>query len=32
MLKAVDRGMVLTDLRLEEKRGGRSGHWQRRVS
>jgi hypothetical protein len=21
----VDRGMVLTDLRLEEKRGGRSG-------
>jgi cyclic pyranopterin phosphate synthase len=30
MLKAVDRGMVLTDLRLEEKRGGRSGHWRRR--
>lgn len=29
MLKAVDRGMVLTDLRLEEKRGGRSGHWRR---
>ncbi|MDH3319027.1 MAG: cyclic pyranopterin monophosphate synthase MoaC [Betaproteobacteria bacterium] len=30
MLKAVDRGMVLTDLRLEEKRGGRSGVWRRR--
>ncbi len=29
MLKAVDRGMVLTDLRLEEKRGGRSGNWRR---
>jgi len=29
MLKAVDRGMVLTDLRLEEKRGGRSGTWRR---
>jgi len=30
MLKAVDRGMVLTDLRLEEKRGGRSVTWRRR--
>lgn len=30
MLKAVDRGMVLSDLRLEEKRGGRSGPWRRR--
>jgi cyclic pyranopterin phosphate synthase len=29
MLKAMDRGMVLTDLRLEEKRGGRSGLWRR---
>lgn len=29
MLKAVDRGMVLTDVRLEEKRGGRSGAWRR---
>jgi len=29
MLKAVDRGMQLTDLRLEEKRGGRSGRWRR---
>jgi cyclic pyranopterin phosphate synthase len=30
MLKAVDRGMVLTDLQLEEKRGGRSGSWRRK--
>lgn len=29
MLKAVDRGMVLEALRLEEKRGGRSGSWRR---
>jgi cyclic pyranopterin phosphate synthase len=29
MLKAVDRGMTLTDLRLEEKRGGRSGVFRR---
>ena len=27
MVKAIDRGMRLTDLRLVEKRGGRSGHW-----
>jgi cyclic pyranopterin phosphate synthase len=30
MVKAVDRGMTLTDLRLEEKRGGKSGAWRRR--
>jgi cyclic pyranopterin monophosphate synthase len=29
MLKAVERGMTLTDLRLEEKSGGRSGHYRR---
>lgn len=29
MLKAVDRGMVLGDVRLEEKRGGRSGVYRR---
>jgi cyclic pyranopterin phosphate synthase len=29
MLKAVDRGMTLTDVRLEEKSGGRSGHYRR---
>ena len=30
MCKAVDRGMTLTDIRLLEKQGGRSGHWQAR--
>lgn len=29
MLKALDRGMVLGDVRLEEKRGGKSGDWSR---
>jgi len=29
MVKAVDRGLVLTDLCLVEKSGGRSGHWLR---
>jgi cyclic pyranopterin phosphate synthase len=29
MCKAVDRGMSLQDIRLVEKRGGKSGHWQR---
>ena len=28
MCKAVDRGMVLESVRLLEKRGGKSGHWQ----
>ncbi|MBA5776540.1 cyclic pyranopterin monophosphate synthase MoaC [Stappia sp. F7233] len=27
MAKAVDRGMVVGDIRLVEKRGGKSGHW-----
>ncbi len=27
MCKAVDRGMVMTDVRLLEKRGGKSGHF-----
>ena len=27
MCKAVDRGMCMTDIRLLEKQGGRSGHW-----
>ena len=30
MCKAVDRGMTITDLRLLEKRGGRSGTYRRR--
>ncbi|HET6878563.1 MAG TPA: cyclic pyranopterin monophosphate synthase MoaC [Pirellulales bacterium] len=29
MCKAVDRSMVITDIRLEEKSGGRSGHYRR---
>ena len=29
MCKAVDRGMVMTDIGLLEKKGGKSGHWQR---
>ncbi|MBI2460718.1 MAG: cyclic pyranopterin monophosphate synthase MoaC [Candidatus Rokubacteria bacterium] len=29
MVKAIDRGMVLTDVGLVEKAGGRSGHWVR---
>lgn len=28
MCKAVDRGMVIECVRLLEKKGGRSGHWQ----
>lgn len=28
MCKAVDRGMVMTDIRLMEKQGGKSGDWQ----
>ncbi len=28
MCKAVDRGMVMTDIRLLEKQGGKSGHWR----
>ncbi|HXH04714.1 MAG TPA: cyclic pyranopterin monophosphate synthase MoaC [Candidatus Competibacteraceae bacterium] len=31
MCKAVDRGMTMTDIRLLEKSGGRSGHWKRKV-
>ena len=30
MCKAVDRGMVIRDLQLEEKRGGKSGCYRRR--
>jgi len=29
MCKAVDRGMTIETVRLIEKRGGKSGHWQR---
>ncbi len=30
MVKAVDREMVIGDIRLMEKRGGKSGHYKRR--
>ncbi|MCB1775542.1 MAG: cyclic pyranopterin monophosphate synthase MoaC [Gammaproteobacteria bacterium] len=29
MCKAVDRGMQIENVRLEEKSGGKSGHWKR---
>jgi cyclic pyranopterin phosphate synthase len=29
MCKAVDRGMLITDVRLLEKTGGKSGTWKR---
>ena len=29
MIKAVDKGAVITDVRLEAKDGGRSGAWRR---
>ncbi len=29
MCKAIDRGMMISEIRLEEKRGGRSGVWRR---
>jgi cyclic pyranopterin phosphate synthase len=32
MVKAVDRGMALADIRLEEKHGGKSGVFRRRRS
>ena len=32
MCKAVDKDMVIGEIRLEEKQGGRSGHYQRRQS
>lgn len=31
MCKAVDRGMVISDVCLQEKAGGKSGHWQRSI-
>jgi cyclic pyranopterin phosphate synthase len=29
MCKAIDRGMVISEIRLDEKRGGKSGTWKR---
>src|SRR3954467_11549064 len=31
MCKAVDRGMRIERIQLEEKSGGRTGHWQRNI-
>jgi len=31
MCKAIDRGLVIEQIRLEEKSGGRSGHFQREI-
>ena len=31
MVKAVDRGMLIRELRLEEKRGGKSGRYRRGI-
>jgi hypothetical protein len=32
MCKSVDRAMVIGDLALWEKTGGRSGHWRRETA
>jgi cyclic pyranopterin phosphate synthase len=32
MVKAVDRGATITDIRVERKEGGRSGTWEREGS
>jgi cyclic pyranopterin phosphate synthase len=29
MCKAIDRAMVISDIRLEQKQGGKSGTWKR---
>jgi cyclic pyranopterin phosphate synthase len=32
MCKAIDRGMTIAEVRLDEKRGGKSGVWVRKAS
>ena len=32
MCKAADRGMVMTDIRVLEKHGGKSGTWRARLT
>ncbi len=32
MCKAVDKGMIISDIKLMEKRGGKSGEWKRERS
>jgi cyclic pyranopterin phosphate synthase len=29
MIKAIDKSMIISDIQLEEKKGGKSGHYQR---
>ena len=29
MVKAIDRSMIIKDIKLEEKNGGKSGHFKR---
>jgi cyclic pyranopterin phosphate synthase len=29
MVKAVDKGAIITDVRIESKSGGKSGTWER---
>jgi cyclic pyranopterin phosphate synthase len=31
MVKALEKGVTITRLRLLEKSGGKSGHWRRRA-
>ena len=31
MAKAVERGMVISDIRLLQKRGGKTGEWRRKA-
>jgi len=28
MVKAADKGMVISEIKLLEKQGGKSGHWK----
>jgi cyclic pyranopterin phosphate synthase len=30
MVKAVDRGMVISEIKLLKKKGGKSGEWERK--
>lgn len=32
MCKAIDKGMIISDIKLQEKRGGKSGVWKRKVN
>jgi cyclic pyranopterin phosphate synthase len=31
MCKAIDRGMRIADIQLVEKKGGKTGHWVRKL-